>query len=132
MITRKGRPRIESLVNRSLGPGGVYEWMPVAQIMEQLDEFMSGDTVLAGFSGGTMIVMAGVIDISALLLVFSSRRILFPRLMNLISKTERIDGRSLLAPASGLDDWILGIHASNRLAGSNTESDMGFEGSVEG
>ena len=40
--------------------------MPVAQIMEQLDEFMSGDTVLAGFSGGTMIVMAVVIAISAI------------------------------------------------------------------
>ena len=34
--------------------------------MEQLDEFMSGDTVLAGFSAGTMIVMAVVIAISAI------------------------------------------------------------------
>ena len=56
--------------------------MPVAQIMEQLDEFMSGEAVLAGFSGGTMIVMAGVIAISAIA-GFASRRILFPRLMNL-------------------------------------------------
>ena len=74
--------------------------------MEQLDEFMSGDTVLAGFSGGTMIVMAVVIAISAIA-GFASRRILFPRLMNLISKTERIDGRSLLAPASL--GWMIGF-----------------------
>ena len=40
--------------------------MPVAQIMEQLDEFMSGEAVLAGFSAGTMIVMAGVIAVSAI------------------------------------------------------------------
>ena len=74
--------------------------------MEQLDEFMSGEAVLAGFSGGTMIVMAGVIAISAIA-GFASRRILFPRLMNLISKTERIDGRSLLAPASL--GWMIGF-----------------------
>ena len=74
--------------------------------MEQLDEFMSGEAVLAGFSGGTMIVMAVVIAISAIA-GFASRRILFPRLMNLISKTERIDGRSLLAPASL--GWMIGF-----------------------
>ena len=74
--------------------------------MEQLDEFMSGEAVLAGFSGGTMMVMAGVIAISAIA-GFASRRILFPRLMNLISKTERIDGRSLLAPASL--GWMIGF-----------------------
>ena len=74
--------------------------------MEQLDEFMSGEAVLAGFSAGTMIVMAGVIAVSAIA-GFASRRILFPRLMNLISKTERIDGRSLLAPASL--GWMIGF-----------------------
>ena len=74
--------------------------------MEQLDEFMSGDTVLAGFSSGTMIVTAAVIAISAVL-GFASRRMLFPRLMNLISKTDRIDGRSLMAPASL--GWMIGF-----------------------
>ena len=74
--------------------------------MEQLDEFMAGESILAGFSGGTLVVMLGVLTLSAAA-GFSSRRILFPRLMNLISKTDRIDGRSLLAPASL--GWMIGF-----------------------
>ena len=74
--------------------------------MEQLDEFMAGETILAGFSSGTIVVLLGAVAISAAA-GFSSRRILFPRLMNLISKTDRIDGRTLLAPASL--GWMVGF-----------------------
>ena len=33
--------------------------------MEQLDEFMAGESILAGFSSGTMVVMLGVLALSA-------------------------------------------------------------------
>ena len=53
--------------------------------MEQLDEFMAGGAILGGFSIGTIVVLLGVLAISAAAGI-SSRRVLFPRLMNLISK----------------------------------------------
>tara|TARA_Y100001980_G_C14549628_1_gene331622 strand:+ start:1163 stop:2242 length:1080 start_codon:yes stop_codon:yes gene_type:complete len=74
--------------------------------MEQLDEFMAGGSILGGFSIGTIVVLLGVLAISAAAGI-SSRRVLFPRLMNLISKTDRIDGKSLLAPASL--GWMVGF-----------------------
>ena len=78
------------------------------------------------FSAGTMIVMAGVIAINQRNCWFCLQENTFPRLMNLISKTERIDGRVAVGSCfSGLDDWILGLHASDRLAGVEYQSDMG-------
>ena len=67
--------------------------------MEQLDDFMAGEAGFLGFSTGTMTVMVAVIALSVASGVLA-RRFVFPRLMDILSKTERIDGKSVLAPAS--------------------------------
>ena len=59
--------------------------------MKQLDDFMEGDAIFQGFSQGTLIIFIGIIGISIGVGVLS-RRYIFPRLMDMFSKTERIDG----------------------------------------
>ena len=73
--------------------------------MEILTDFMDGDDIFEGFSQGTLIIFLAVIGLSIGLGVLS-RRFVFPRLMNLFSKTERIDGKTLFAPASL--GWMVG------------------------
>ncbi|MDB3871625.1 mechanosensitive ion channel family protein [Candidatus Poseidoniales archaeon] len=73
--------------------------------MNQLDDFMQGDTVLQGFSQGTIIIFFAIIALSITLGVLS-RRYIFPRLMDIFSKTERIDGKTLFAPRSL--GWMIG------------------------
>ena len=71
-----------------------------------LNDFMAGDEIFLGFSGGTIGVVVGLIVISVLGGIIS-RRFLFPRIMDLISKSERIDGKTLLAPKSL--GWMMGF-----------------------
>ena len=71
-----------------------------------LNDFMAGEEILLGFSGGTIGVVVGLIVISVLGGIIS-RRFLFPRIMDLISKSERIDGKTLLAPKSL--GWMMGF-----------------------
>ena len=73
--------------------------------MEILTDFMDGDDIFEGFSQGTLIIFLAVIGLSIGLGVLS-RRFVFPRLMNLFSKTERIAGKTLFAPASL--GWMVG------------------------
>ena len=73
--------------------------------MNQLDDFMQGDTVLQGFSQGTIIIFFAIIGLSIVSGVLS-RRFVFPRLMDIFSKTERIDGKTLFAPRSL--GWMIG------------------------
>ena len=73
--------------------------------MNQLDDFMQGDTILQGFSQGTMIIFFAIIGLSIVSGVLS-RRFVFPRLMDMFSKTERIDGKTLFAPRSL--GWMIG------------------------
>jgi len=75
-------------------------------VTADLDEFMSGNEAISGFSGGTLTVLIGLIALSVISGVLS-RRILFPRLMDIFSKTERIDGKDLFAPRSLA--WMIGL-----------------------
>ena len=78
--------------------------------MEQLDEFMAGEAALLDFSTGTLIVIVAVIALSVGSGVLA-RRFVFPRLMDLLSKTDRIDGKSVLAPKSL--GWMFGFLVFN-------------------
>tara|TARA_B100000214_G_scaffold99253_1_gene69121 strand:- start:3049 stop:4164 length:1116 start_codon:yes stop_codon:yes gene_type:complete len=73
---------------------------------EMLNEWMAGDEFLLDFSSGTIAIVLAIIAISVTGGVIS-RRYLFPKIMDLISKSERIDGKSLLAPKSL--GWMLGF-----------------------
>ena len=73
--------------------------------MNQLTEFMAGEAVFQGFSQGTMIVFLGLIGLS-ITIGMLARRYVFPALMNMFSKTERIDGKTLFAPRSVA--WMIG------------------------
>ena len=69
------------------------------QIASEMNDFMSGDGDLLGFSTGTLTIILAFFLIS----VFSgllSRKLLFPKILDILSKTERIDGRDLFAPRS--------------------------------
>ena len=71
-----------------------------------LNDFMVGEDIFLGFSSGTIGVVIGLITLS----VFGgiiSRRFLFPKIMDLISKSDRIDGKTLLAPKSL--GWMMGF-----------------------
>ena len=78
--------------------------------MEQLDDFMAGAAGFLGLSPGTMTVMIAVIVLSVTSGVLA-RRFVFPRLMDILSKTDRIDGKSVLAPASL--GWMIGFLVIN-------------------
>tara|TARA_B100000035_G_scaffold48775_1_gene37273 strand:- start:1120 stop:2235 length:1116 start_codon:yes stop_codon:yes gene_type:complete len=73
---------------------------------DMLNDFMAGEDIFLGFSGGTLGVVIGLIVISVIGGIIS-RRFLFPRIMDLISKSERIDGKTLLAPKSL--GWMMGF-----------------------
>ena len=73
--------------------------------MGRLDDFMDGKVVFEGFSQGTMIIFLIIVSLSIILGVLA-RRFVFPALMNLFSKTERIDGKTLFAPRSL--GWMIG------------------------
>lgn len=71
-----------------------------------LNDLMSGDEVLLGFSSGTLIVIIAAIGIS-IGGGIAARRFIFPKILDLLSKSERIDGGSLLAPKSL--GWMIGF-----------------------
>ncbi len=76
------------------------------QIASEMNDFMSGDGDFLGFSTGTLTIILAFL----LLSVFSgllSRKLLFPRILDILSKTERIDGRDLFAPRSL--GWMVGL-----------------------
>ena len=73
--------------------------------MEILTDFMDGDEIFEGFSQGTLIIFLAIIGLSIGFGILA-RRFVFPSLMNLFSKTERIDGKTLFAPASL--GWMVG------------------------
>ena len=73
--------------------------------MDILTDFMDGEAAFQGFSQGTLIIFLSTIALSVGFGVLS-RRYVFPRLMNLFSKNERIDGKTLFAPASL--GWMIG------------------------
>ena len=75
-------------------------------LVDKLNDFMVGEDIFLGFSSGTIGVVIGLITLS----VFGgiiSRRFLFPKIMDLISKSDRIDGKTLLAPKSL--GWMMGF-----------------------
>ena len=75
-------------------------------LVDTLNDFMVGEDIFLGFSSGTIGVVIGLITLS----VFGgiiSRRFLFPKIMDLISKSDRIDGKTLLAPKSL--GWMMGF-----------------------
>ena len=67
--------------------------------MKIVTDFLEGEEIFEGFSQGTLIIFLVVIGLSIGLGVLA-RRYIFPRLMYLFSKTERIDGKTLFAPVS--------------------------------
>ena len=74
--------------------------------MEQLDKFMAGEPSIMGFSGGTLSVFVAIILLSGVASVLA-RRLIFPMLMDILSKTDRIDGKTLFAPKSL--GWMIGF-----------------------
>jgi MscS family membrane protein len=81
--------------------------------MTELDDFMEGDAIFQGFSQGTMAIFVVIIGLSIGVGVLS-RRYVFPRLMDMFSKTERIDGKTLFAPRSL--GWMVGTLAFVQLS----------------
>jgi MscS family membrane protein len=73
--------------------------------MKILTDFLEGEEIFEGFSQGTLIIFLVVIGLSIGLGVLA-RRYIFPKLMYLFSKTERIDGKTLFAPVSL--GWMVG------------------------
>ncbi len=75
-------------------------------IGSEIAENLSGDELLYGFStlGIVFLVILIGASVTAGLL---SRRVLFPRIMDLLSKTDRIDGKTLFAPRSL--GWMIGL-----------------------
>ena len=73
---------------------------------DTLNDFMVGEDIFLGFSSGTIGVVVGLIALSILGGIIS-RRFLFPKIMDLISKSDRIDGKTLLAPKSL--GWMMGF-----------------------
>ena len=75
-------------------------------LVDTLNDFMVGEEIFLGFSSGTIGVVIGLIALSILGGIIS-RRFLFPKIMDLISKSDRIDGKTLLAPKSL--GWMMGF-----------------------
>ena len=75
-------------------------------IGSDIAEILNGEELFYGFStlgiGFLAILIGG--SISAGLI---SRIVLFPRIMDILSKTERIDGKTLFAPKSL--GWMIGL-----------------------
>jgi len=77
-------------------------------IADEIAEILAGEELFYNFStmGVGMVVLLTGVSVSAGLV---SRRVLFPRIMDLFSKTERIDGKTLFAPKSL--GWMIGLLA---------------------
>lgn len=77
-------------------------------IGSEIAETLTGKEAFYGFSAfgiGFLVMLIGVsVGVGII-----SRRVLFPRLMDLLSKTERIDGKTLFAPKSL--GWMIGLLA---------------------
>ena len=119
-----------SSIPRHIGPKdrrGVYRGVVVARIMQDgsesdtskagfpeeiLNDLMDGSEVLLGFSSGTLMVVIGLVGLSIGIGV-AARRFIFPLLLDFLSKSERIDGGSLLAPKSL--GWMMGFLAFSEL-----------------
>lgn len=71
-------------------------------------EYLAGEELVYGFSTLGIIFLVILIGISVATGVIS-RRVLFPRVMDLFSKTDRIDGKTLFAPKSL--GWMIGLLA---------------------
>ena len=67
--------------------------------MDWLDGLMDGDATIGGFSTGTLgvVIVCAALSMGAGIL---SRRMIFPRLMSVFSKIERIDSENVFAPKS--------------------------------
>jgi MscS family membrane protein len=77
-------------------------------IGSEIAKKLTGDEVVYGFSSlgiGFLALIIGASVTAGLI----SRRVLFPRIMDLLSKTERIDGKTLFAPKSL--GWMIGLLA---------------------
>ena len=74
--------------------------------MEKLEDFLSGEQLILGFSQNTLfaVLLCVLVAISSGII---ARRLLFPRIIDLISKTERIDGKDIFAPRSL--GWMIGF-----------------------
>ena len=79
--------------------------------MDMLNELMSGNAIALGFSGGTLGIVLALMGLS-IGVGITARRFIFPKLMDLFSKTERIDGKSLMAPKSL--GWMIGFLAFSK------------------
>jgi len=89
--------------------------------MEWLDELMDGEPIIMSFSGGTLSVIVVAILLSSAAAVLA-RRFVFPILMDILSKTDRIDGKTLFAPKSL--GWMVGflvMHTAIDWIGENFE-----------
>jgi MscS family membrane protein len=75
-------------------------------ITSSLNDFMSGEELAYDFSSEGMLVLFVLIGVSVTAGLVS-RRIIFPRLMDVFSKTERIDGKTVFAPKSLA--WMIGL-----------------------
>ena len=73
--------------------------------MDELIDFLAGEPKFLDFSQNTLLIvlLCSIIAGGSGIL---SRRVLFPKLMDIIAKTERIDGRDLFAPKSL--GWMIG------------------------
>ncbi len=77
-------------------------------IGDEIADSLSGDEVLFSFSTLGIVFLAILIGASVAAGLLS-RRVLFPRIMDILSKTERIDGKTLFAPRSL--GWMIGLLA---------------------
>ncbi len=73
-----------------------------------LNEFMEKgtDELIFGMNSGTLIIVLALIGLSVAGGI-AARRFIFPKLMDLLSKTDRIDGKTLMAPKSL--GWMIGF-----------------------
>ena len=73
-----------------------------------LNEFMEKgtDELIFGMNSGTLIIVLALIGLSVAGGI-AARRFILPKLMDLLSKTDRIDGKTLMAPKSL--GWMIGF-----------------------
>jgi len=76
-----------------------FEGGDLGRTMDVLDNFMDGDAAIGGFSTGTLVVVIACAALSMAAGILS-RRMIFPRLMDVFSKIERISSENVLPPKS--------------------------------
>lgn len=76
------------------------------KLASELNELMNGSEAFLGFSTGTITTILVVLMFSVIAGLLS-RKLLFPKILDILSKTERIDGRDLFAPRSL--GWMIGL-----------------------